>query len=235
MANPGQHPDRSGRDRGDELLDEAFGRANPNPTRQGCLGRDVLIGLARRERPIGDPAYEHLLDCSPCYLEFRELQAEGAALQTPAASRRWWLAAAAAVILAAAGAWLAFYSGRAAQQSTAEPATHAAELHVQLDLRKYTVMRGDQTTPAPPPLSLPRARLAVTILLPVGSEPGQYDLRIVDSSLRSLASARGAAEMRNFVTTLLATIDLRSLAPGRYQLALRRRGDAWRLFPAELR
>lgn len=57
-----------------EPLDEALRVANPNPTRQGCPSRDVLVALSRRERPIGDPAYEHLLDCSPCYSEVRDLQ-----------------------------------------------------------------------------------------------------------------------------------------------------------------
>lgn len=57
-----------------DLVDEALRVANPNPTRQGCPSHDVLVALARRERPIEDPAYEHLLDCSPCYAEVRDLQ-----------------------------------------------------------------------------------------------------------------------------------------------------------------
>lgn len=56
------------------LVDEALRVANPNPTRQRCPSHDVLVALARRERPIEDPAYEHLLDCSPCYAEVRDLQ-----------------------------------------------------------------------------------------------------------------------------------------------------------------
>jgi len=45
-----------------KLVDEALRVANPNPTRQGCPSHDVLVALARRERPIDDPVYEHLLD-----------------------------------------------------------------------------------------------------------------------------------------------------------------------------
>jgi hypothetical protein len=55
-------------------LDEVLRRANPNPTRQDCPSHDVLVGLSRRARPIGDPAYEHLLECSPCYAEVRDMQ-----------------------------------------------------------------------------------------------------------------------------------------------------------------
>ena len=50
-------------------LDELFGRGYPNPQRVGCPPRTVLISLARRERPMGDPAYDHIKECSPCYLE----------------------------------------------------------------------------------------------------------------------------------------------------------------------
>jgi hypothetical protein len=68
-----------------------------------------------------------------------------------------------------------------------------------------------------------------------GSEAGRYDVQLLDSALRSQASATGQAEIKNFVTTLQASIDLRSLPPGAYQLAPRHEGDVWRLFPASLR
>ena len=53
-------------------LDELLGRGCPNPDRVGCPPREVLISLARRERPIGDPAYDHInKECSPRYLAGR--------------------------------------------------------------------------------------------------------------------------------------------------------------------
>jgi hypothetical protein len=54
-------------------IDQVFGRANPNPERIGCPSHEVLVALSRRERPIGDRAYDHLIECSPCYLEVRAL------------------------------------------------------------------------------------------------------------------------------------------------------------------
>lgn len=73
MAGWNDRPDLAELGFGDPL-DEALRVANPNPTRQRCPSHDVLVALARRERPIEDPAYEHLLDCSPCYAEVRDLQ-----------------------------------------------------------------------------------------------------------------------------------------------------------------
>jgi hypothetical protein len=56
-------------------IDVVFGLANPtNPDRVGCPSRDALVALSRRERPIGDLAYDHLTRCSPCYLDVRTLQ-----------------------------------------------------------------------------------------------------------------------------------------------------------------
>lgn len=56
-------------------IDEVFGSANPNPDRIGCLSTEELEALAERRLPIGASGYEHLTRCSPCYQEFRRLQA----------------------------------------------------------------------------------------------------------------------------------------------------------------
>jgi hypothetical protein len=84
---------------GDEL-DVLFGTANPNPERVGCLPTETLAALARRARPMDDPAYIHLTECSPCYREFRELQHKGTASSAsgPRRSRAARGVAAAAVL-----------------------------------------------------------------------------------------------------------------------------------------
>lgn len=71
MAKPS--PDLEALGFGHEL-DDVLRGAHPNPTREGCPPHHVLVALSRRERPIDDPAWEHLLDCSPCYAEVRDLQ-----------------------------------------------------------------------------------------------------------------------------------------------------------------
>jgi hypothetical protein len=55
-------------------IDVVLGGANPNPRRVGCPPRRLLIELARRDRSISDPWYDHLSECSPCYREVRALQ-----------------------------------------------------------------------------------------------------------------------------------------------------------------
>jgi hypothetical protein len=81
---------------------------------------------------------------------------------------------------------------------------------------------------------LARAPLKVTILLPVGMEPGDYEVQLLDADLRSRASSEGTAAIVSYVTTLQTTLDTSTLSPGSCQLAVRRQGEDWRLFPATL-
>lgn len=58
----------------DDEIDRLLAHANPNPQRVGCLPQDALASLAARRQPLNAPGYEHLLECSECYREFRALQ-----------------------------------------------------------------------------------------------------------------------------------------------------------------
>ena len=238
MAQRSQPPDDDAVRGGDDI-DEILSRANPNPERVGCPPRDTLIGLARRVQPLGDPAYEHLVKCSPCYREFRALQEEHAHRQVSAplvaSSRGWVTAAAVAVLVAGLGGIWFFVNRQAPPETPPISPTATAELRTELDLRKFAVTRSEQGSEQAAPVSLPIGVVDLTILLPVGSEPGAYDIQLLDTNLQSRASTRGIGEIRDFVTTIRATIDLRAMLSGTYQLAVRREGDDWRMFPARVR
>jgi hypothetical protein len=218
----------------EDELDYLFANASPNPSREGCPSRETLTALSRREKPIGDPDYLHLVRCSPCFREFRAIQ-QAKRAKTRAA-RAWAAAAAAVIVLAAAGAWILrpFRSTTPTlpQLSSSEA---AADLTSTLDLRLYTVTRGDDLRRDVQPLFLPAGRVNTTLLLPVGSEPGTYDLRILDRDSQMRAAATGAAAIRNHITTLQLTIDSSRLSAGDYQLAVRRNNDDWQTFPLRIR
>ena len=95
MTNGGQRHDPSGF-RIENEMDLLFGRAHPNPTREGCPPADLLMRLAHRELPIGDPAYDHIGKCSPCYQELRTIQQADAARLAGAVRRKRLAYAAAA-------------------------------------------------------------------------------------------------------------------------------------------
>lgn len=223
---------------GDEI-DDVLSGANPNPDRVGCPPHATLVALARRTRPIDDPAYEHLVKCSPCYREFRALQqsnaAGHAAVPTGAsAPRAWLLPAAAVLLLALAGVWWLIRGETRTPETSVASGTTAAPVQAQLDLRKFAVTRSEQAAPEAQAVELPARLVDVTLLLPVGSEPGAYDVQVLDSDLRSRGEATGTAAVTDFATTLNVRLDLQRLVPAVYQLAVRRQGDSWRMFPARV-
>jgi hypothetical protein len=151
-----------------------------------------------------------------------------------ARSPSWWLAASAALLLLiAAGIWFYFYAGSPPGDRTRSPVM--AEADVRIDLRPYAVARSEQRPVGLLPIALSSQRLRMTVLLPAGSEPGPYALRLLDSSSREVISATATAEIRDFVTTLLTTVDLRSIPAGEYQLGVRREGEDWHSYPVSVK
>jgi len=230
MTNGGQRPDPS-RFRIETEMDLLFGRAHPNPNREECPPADMLRRLARRELPIGDPAYDHFAKCSPCYVELRTIQQADAAVAAAAKRRRRQLLAAAAVLIVTVGTgWFAL-RGTGARDGPAASSGEAVQQSAKLDLRPFAVTRSEQRTDEPAALVLPKGRVNAVILLPVGAEAGAYEIQILDSSLQSRAMATGTAAIRDYVTTLEATLELDALSSGEYKLALRRPQADWRLYP----
>lgn len=215
----------------DDEMDLLLGRGFPNPTREGCPTVDVVKALARKGRPITDPGYEHLAQCSPCYREFRGFQqADRRAHATARARRRWALAAAVAAIVAIAGSWLVVK-----RDGPREVTSSTSVVNVQatrMDLRPFAVTRGGEPRSTPDPLVLPRAHVRATILLPVGAESGPYELRLLDEELSIRATATGEATIRDYVTTIVADLDVSALPSSAYQLGIRRADGEWQFFPA---
>ena len=237
MRRQPQQPDNSGF-RSEDDIDQVLGNANPNPERVGCPSREVLAELARRARPIGDPGYEHIVNCSPCYREFRSFQQANAAASSPRSSvtTTRWLIGAAALVVTATGVWV-FVMGSPVVNDDQDraPAAQMAQVRTELDLRKHSVARSEEKRAAPQPISLPRGHLKLTLLLPVGYEAGEYEVQLLDSNLASKGSTRGSAAIRDYVATLEADLQTGDLAPGPYQLAIRRQGESWQMFPVELK
>lgn len=212
--------------------DELFRNANPNPERVGCPPREVLEELARHERAIDDPWFDHLAQCSPCYEEFQALRAEAGKL---AFGRRMWMAAAVVALIAFFGWWL-FRWTRTVEPERREARDDAPRQAVlaTLELRGYSPLRGEGPVSGQVALRIPRETSRLRVLLPVGAEPGRYEVEFRGGNGRALVSATGDASIVDFVTTLEADLDLDALAAGSYRLALRHEQESWREYAVML-
>jgi hypothetical protein len=214
---------------GDQEIDRLFEGANPNPDRRDCPSAEVIWSLARKQAPIGDPAYEHLTRCSPCYRDFRELQIAAARR-----SRRvpYFVAAAAALVVFGLSVSVYLLPDRNSSPplTQVEPVASPPIVVVTADLRQSTPTRGVTQDERSRPVQLPRDILSLKLLLPVGSEPGRYAFRIVGSAGQTIASTTADASIVDFVTTLKVQLDLRQVEPASYDMNLQRAGEQWSSF-----
>jgi hypothetical protein len=198
--------------------------AFPNPDRIGCPGRECLEALARRTAmPDGDDI-DHLVTCSPCFIEY----------QTILKASKQKRAVIIGTLVAAALALIVFsgivISRRDPLATPITPAKQPVEAQKQvlkavIDLRPFERVRGESPSDVRSRLSLPvldRANLLVTIQLPTGSPEGQYFFQLLDSSGSPRVETSGNAVIKDFVTTVDAPFDLREIPAGRFTLTVRR-------------
>ena len=125
-------------------------------------------------------------------------------------------------------------SNSAAPQVASVPAS--TSLRAELDLRKFAVLRSEQGGERQEPVVVPTGVVELTLLLPVGSEPGPYDIQVLDADLKSLATAHSDAEIQDLRHD--AQGDARS-ADGSSRSVPTCRHDAkeddWRMFPARIK
>jgi hypothetical protein len=166
----------------------------------------------------------HLMECSPCFVEyvaFRDQAQRGQRIRR--------LATAAAIVIVCVGIWFAFKSKIFRTQSNGQIADHRGVGNYQpklADLRDLAPLRGVEGK-TPTPIELARGHLDLTLYLPTGSEPGQYEVEVAEQLDQPLATASGSATLRDGIAVLEVRIDLTPLHPGLYLLAIRQAGRTW--------
>jgi hypothetical protein len=68
------------------------------------------------------------------------------------------------------------------------------------------------------------------MLLPLGTEDGQYSLQFRNSAGEITAQTTGTAKFDGTTETLSARIDLRKVEPGQYTLEIRQGTSSWRRY-----
>lgn len=211
-----------------ERLQKAVQRAllnsNPNPERIGCPGSSALREVAAGIRSPDDPTTDHLTECSPCYRDFLAIQA---ALRS---HRKKNIRVAAAVLAVSVGmAFFGFYwigtKRSAPGLSLAKPTVAAI-----LNLDSLSGTRGEDERRTGDDLQhVPRARVTLYLYLPIGSEPGVYDVRLLRSKddKMPLAHFSGVAAIERGLPVIQISADFSSLEPGVYTVGIRSAGLPW--------
>jgi hypothetical protein len=226
-----------------EIGRRIFAENFPNPTREGCPSQQVLRAMAFRHRqlPINNAPVDHLTICSPCFQEYSRYrkQAQQRTILSGA------IAAAAVLAIIGAGLWVGVVRPGSSSRSAADlrvapppPQQHPPQqpvVEARLDLRRWSPIRGEEGTGAgtSPELRLPRSRLRLTVLLPIGSEEGAYDI-VLSRAGNVVATARSDAELTDGITLLQAQMDLTLATAGQYKLRIQRVGSLLREYPVKL-
>jgi hypothetical protein len=155
---------------------------------------------------------------------FEKLQARAPDTQEATRQRYRRLApaaAVAAVVAIVAGVWLHQQSSHKSRDLT-------------IDLSHWVRPRGAEQQPNEQPVQLERARLNLTIRLPIGEEPGQYQVALRRGE-STVVQGRSPGNLESQITTLHLQFDCSSLRSGAYVLAIRQDERAWEEYPALVR
>lgn len=208
---------------------EALPSVFPNPERLSCPEASTLEAIAGRRLsfPDIDDLLDHIAMCSPCFAAYSVYRKEHCSRYN---RRRYAAAVAVLTVVIAAG-----YFGRNVLSPTHRPSEQISEvapLTAVLDFHNRTSDRSIQA-PLPEPqetLHLRRSLLNVQILLPLGTEDGQYSVQFRNNAGGIAAQSTGTAKWDGTTETLSARIDLRRVEPGQYTLALRNGTSSWRQY-----
>jgi len=200
----------------------------PNPERKDCPGTGTLRAIANKRISMRDPALAHVGQCSPCLAELTDMR------QATRQKNLIWMAASATV---AAVLLLVLVGPSVLWRNHSIPATTQAQrIAAMLDLRNASASRTAQPLRSNQPrIEIPHGLLALTVVLPIGSEAGTYDVEIRKPNQSSTPPAQGLAALENGVTVLHLSIDTRPLEVGDYEIAWRQPGFDWRSHPIFIR
>jgi len=181
------------------------------------------VAFRKMERSRAKEYDPHLMECSPCFVEYVAFRDQ--ALRQRRLRR---LAVAAAIVVVCVGAWFV-YKERLLRTPTGQVANHSTAVTYEpklADLRDQAPVRGAEGN-TPVPLEFNRGPIALTLYLPTGTEPGQYEVEVAEQLDRPLARASGSPTLQNGIAVLEVKLDLANLHPGLYLLAVRQAGRTW--------
>ena len=202
-----------------------------NPDHIDCPGTDAIQAVVARtlSHPNFDDTVDHIAMCAPCLEEYHRRRR-----QLRVRRRRGWVVGFAAVLLL--GFLLIYHPAK--KQPPVGPVAQKAPAPFQaatLDFTGWTAERSlpsSRTKRATPKVS--RARLALTLLMPIGTEDGPYSVQVRAASGEIIAQAKGIANWTGHAEKLDVSLDLSNVPAGAYTLAIQSTDASQRIYPVIL-
>ena len=142
------------------------------------------------------------------------------------------LAVAAMIFLTARFAWTHAHRSGEPSLAATQRTPHVAPFPLKVDLASFSPTRGNASDDSEKKVHLPQKLLRVDFILPLGMEPGDYEIRLQDSKGTVFIDTRAPGRMNNGVTSIATDIDLAGATRGNLTLMVRPPGMDWRRFPA---
>ena len=212
--------------------------AFPNPKREGCPDRTRLRAMARRDRRLAlkDLPISHVVSCSPCFLEYMRFR------RISFLMRASQVTAAVLAVLAIGLLSVRLVRNNPRDQSNTSQVKPPVvvkhtpppiePLAISVDLASFSPTRGDDAKDySGNKVHFPQKPIRATFLLPVGMEPGEYAIRLQDSSGMVIAERSAQGRLNVGTTSVEVEMDLSGAAPGTFTLMIRPPGLSWRKFP----
>lgn len=211
----------------------------PNPNREGCPNQSSLRAIANRDKrlTLADLPASHIVSCSPCFREYERFR-RAALLSRGVRIATVSLAVVALVLVRARFVWN--LAGPKIDQNITKklpakgPRPRIAPAPWKIDLAVFSPKRGDTNAEPERKIHLPRKLLRAEFLMPLGLEPGEYEIRFRDSTGAVLMNKSALGRVKDGTTSVELDIDLTSVARGSFTLMIRPPGLDWRRFPGEV-
>jgi hypothetical protein len=184
------------------------------------------MAFRRTKADLTQLPVSHIASCSPCFREYTQLR-KTAQHQRIAKT----MIAVAASILLVVGA-VALWNKRAPVESprVAEtPVPPAPLATVMVNLASMTRTRGGGTEVSR--LTLPAKRFIGHVQMPVGSEPGSYEVRVAQADDNTVIEANVQARISDGVTSFDVELPFADLGGKQLTFMVRPAGLTWQRYP----
>ena len=209
----------------------------PNPGRIGCPDHEVLRKFVDTPAQVGlDELNDtHITRCRECALELQTLRHKREvrlAALIASRSRLWgkhWVAVASVFAMGALiVVGIVFWKGHV--PTLTPPMDDIA--HVDIDLSRAGLVRGDSSSLSNVHISLPRRAIDLHLTLPYLSPTGVYRITVQhDRNSRALVNLETTTQASGFHTAVRVRLDLRDLPTGHYLISTTHDGEITYFYP----